>query len=213
MLGLRLSLLSLLSRLPGLRLSLLLFLPRLPDLRLSLLLFLPRLPDLRLSLLLFLPRLPGLRLSLLLLLSRLPGLRLSLLLLLSRLPGLRLSLLLLLSRLPGLRLSLLLPFPLFMFPDVRSPCIFILSLPSYFLLSLLWKRLISFHVPFSFSFPISTAIPTFPVLFKLLVGNPSVVPSMSMPMPVSIVSSPTRINIIVKIGDVLIIDPTPIVIT
>ena len=87
---------------------------------------------LRLPLLLLLSRLLGLRLSLLLL-SRLLSLRLSLLLLLSRLLDLGLSLLLLLSRLLDLRLSLLLLFPLFMFPDLRAPCIFILSLPSQFL--------------------------------------------------------------------------------
>src|SRR4030067_3075896 len=52
----------------------------------------------------------------------------------------------------NLRLSLLLPFPLFMFLDVRSPSIFILSLPSQFLFLLWWRGLIFFDVPFFFSF-------------------------------------------------------------
>jgi hypothetical protein len=69
------------------------------------------------------------------------------------------------------------------------------------------------NIPPSFSFPISVALPSPPVLFKMLVGDPSVVPWVSMPVMVSVIISPPEVYIIIKIRDVSVIDPTPIIIT
>src|SRR3990172_8236365 len=133
----------------------------------------------------------------------------SLLRLSSWLLNLRLSLLLTL-RFMNLGLPLLLLSPLFMFLDVRSPSIFILSLPSQFLFLLWWRGLIFFDVPFSFSFPISITMPASPVLLKMLMRNPLVVPPMPMPIMISVESSPTKVYIKIKIWDISIINPIPI---
>ncbi len=181
------------------------------------------LPSFRFSLRLRALRLLKLRFSLPLLNLRslLLSLRLlnSLLRLLSRLLTLRLSLLPLnfllglLFWLLNLRLSLLLSSPLFMFLDARSPSIFILPLPSQFLLLLWWRGLIFFDIPFSFSFPISITRPASPISVKMLIRNPLVVPPMPTPIVISVVSSPTWVYIIIKIWDISIINPIPIIIT
>jgi len=70
-----------------------------------------------------------------------------------------------------------------------------------------------FNVPPSFSFPVSIAIPTSPVLLKILIRNPSVIPVTPVPMVVSAIPSPAEVYIIIGIRDVPVINPIPIVIT
>jgi hypothetical protein len=70
-----------------------------------------------------------------------------------------------------------------------------------------------FNVPLSFSFPITIVLPTSPILLKMLVGNPSVVPWAAVPMVVPVVSSPTEVYIIIKIRDVPVMNPISVIIT
>jgi hypothetical protein len=63
-----------------------------------------------------------------------------------------------------------------------------------------------------FLFPVSITLPALPVLLKLLVRNPFIVPRMSVPIMVSVVSSPTWVYIIIKAWNIVIISPTPVII-
>jgi hypothetical protein len=55
-------------------------------------------------------------------------------------------------------------------------------------------------------------IPALPVLLKLLVRDLLIVPPVSVPIPVSVVPSPTRVYIIIKRWYSVIISPTPVII-
>ena len=61
-------------------------------------------------------------------------------------------------------------------------------------------------------FPISVVLPALPVLLKVLARNPFIVPAMSVPIMVSVVSSPFWVYIIVKAWNTLIIGPAPVII-
>jgi hypothetical protein len=55
-------------------------------------------------------------------------------------------------------------------------------------------------------------LPAFPVLLKSLVRNPFIVPSVPIPITVSVVSSPAWIYIKIETWDIVIITPTPVII-
>jgi len=123
-------------------------------------------------------------------------------------PRLRmLSLVLLLSL-----LSLLLLHLLLMSLDLRSLFIFLLPLMSQFLSLLLWPGLIALDAPGPLSFPISIIMPAPPVLLKSLVRNPFIGPPVSVPIMVSVVSSPTRVYIKIKTWDSIKISPPAVII-
>jgi hypothetical protein len=67
-------------------------------------------------------------------------------------------------------------------------------------------------IPGSLPFPISVIIPTIPVPLKLSVRNPFIVPPVSVPIMVSVVSSPSWVYIIIKDWNIVIISPTPVII-
>jgi hypothetical protein len=73
--------------------------------------------------------------------------------------------------------------------------------------------LVVLDAPGSTPFPIPGIIPAFPVLLELPAGYPFMVPSVSVPIVVSVVSSPARIHIIIKPWDVVEVNPTVVVIT
>ena len=61
-------------------------------------------------------------------------------------------------------------------------------------------------------FPMSIILPALPVLLKSYVRNPFIVPPVSVPIMVSVVSSPARIYIKIKTWYSIIISPTPVII-
>jgi hypothetical protein len=72
--------------------------------------------------------------------------------------------------------------------------------------------LIVLDTPGSLPLPIAIMIPALPVLLKLLVRDLFIVPPVSVPILVSVVSSPTRVYIIIKRGYVVIIGPTTVIV-
>jgi hypothetical protein len=56
-------------------------------------------------------------------------------------------------------------------------------------------------------------MPALPVLLKSLVRNPLIVPLVPVPIPVSVVSSPTGVYIKIKTGNVVIMPPAPVIIS
>jgi hypothetical protein len=112
--------------------------------------------------------------------------------------------------LPLLLLNALLRLPLLL--NFRPPFILLLSLLSQFLSLLLWARLIALDTPGSSLFPMPIIFPTLPVLLKPLVRNPFIVPSVSVPVTVSVVSSPTRIHVKIETWNGAIITPAPVII-
>src|SRR4030065_2366089 len=75
------------------------------------------------------------------------------------------------------------------------------------------SSLIALHAPGSLSFPISIIVPALPVLLKSSARDPFIVPPVSVPITVSVISSPTRVSIKIKTLDIVIINPTPVIIT
>jgi len=71
--------------------------------------------------------------------------------------------------------------------------------------------LIALDAPGSSPFPVSIITPDLPVLVKSLVRNPFIVPRVSVPMTVSVVSSPTWVYIKIKAWNSVIINPTPVI--
>jgi hypothetical protein len=69
------------------------------------------------------------------------------------------------------------------------------------------------NVPSSFSFPITIALPTSPILLKMLMRNTVIIPWASVPMAVSVIPSPTEVYIIIEIRDVPVIYPISVIIT
>jgi hypothetical protein len=61
-------------------------------------------------------------------------------------------------------------------------------------------------------FPMPVILPAPPVPLKLPVGNPVIVPTVSVPVMASVVCSPTGVYIEIESGDVIIIGPTPVII-
>jgi hypothetical protein len=120
-----------------------------------------------------------------------------------------LSLGLLFLRLP---LFLVLPHLLLMPLNLGPLLILLLPLMSYFLSLVLRSRLITLDVPSSFPFPVTITIPVLPVTMKSLVRNSFVIPLVSVPIMVSVVSSPPRVYIVVKPWDTVVISPAPIII-
>jgi hypothetical protein len=55
-------------------------------------------------------------------------------------------------------------------------------------------------------------MPALPVLLKSVVRNSFIVPPVSVPITVSVVSSPVRVYIKIKTWDIVIIGPTPVII-
>jgi hypothetical protein len=60
-------------------------------------------------------------------------------------------------------------------------------------------------------FPMVIRFPALPVLVKLLVRNPFIVPLVSVPGMVSVVFSPAGVDVIVKRGDTLVMRPSAVV--
>src|SRR4030042_1597693 len=111
-----------------------------------------------------------------------------------------------------LLLSLLLLSLLLLSLNLRPLLILLLPFMSYFLSLLLGSRLIALDTPSSLSFPMSIFMPPAPVLLKPLVRNSFIIPAVPVPILVSVVSSPTRVYIKIKIWDTVIITPTPVII-
>lgn len=74
------------------------------------------------------------------------------------------------------------------------------------------SRFIVLHAPSSLSFPIPTIFPVLPVLFNLSTRDPFIIPPVSVPIMVSVVSSPTRVYIKIKTWDIFVIHPTTVII-
>ena len=55
-------------------------------------------------------------------------------------------------------------------------------------------------------------MPVLPVLLKSSVRNPFIVPLVSIPIMGTVVSSPTWVYIKIKAWDIVIINPTPVII-
>ena len=167
--------------------------------------------------LLGLPLLLRLLLSLGLLLSlRLLGLLLSL-------RVLRLFLRLLTLRLVLLRLWLV-PLRLLWLFAVRALCLGLLMLPNFrpllivgfpllseFLSLVLRTRLIALDAPGPLPFPMVIRLPALPVLAKLLVRNPFIVPRVSVPGMVVVVFSPAGVDVIIEPGDAVVVSPSAVV--
>ncbi len=114
--------------------------------------------------------------------------------------------------------------PLLMFPlslllhiflvslNFRPLLIFSLSLHSYFLPLLMLSRLIGLDAPVIVPFPMSIIMPIFPVVLKLSIRNPFIVPRVSVPIMGSVVFSPPWVYIVIKARDTVIISPIPIII-
>ena len=96
--------------------------------------------------------------------------------------------------------------------NLRPLFVLLLPLMSEFLSLLLWSRLIALDAPGSLPFPMSIIIPPLPVLSTSLVRNPFKVPSVTVPIMFSVVSSPPRVHIIIKTWNAVIINPTPVII-
>jgi len=132
---------------------------------------------------------------------------------------------------PRLRMLLLGELPLLRLPDLGAPLsllrmtlllislnlgsllILFFSLISQFLYLFLWSGSIVLDAPTSFLLPISVSIPALPVLLKPVVRNSFRVPPVSVPIMISVVSSPFRVYIVIKKWNTAIIDPTPVIIT
>jgi len=137
------------------------------------------------------------------------NLRLTLLLL--RLPRLR-SQLLLPPGLLNLGLSLLSLYLLLMEPNLRPLPILQLPLPAQFLSLTLRPGSIILDAPGSLPFPMPGVVPALPVPVESFVGNQFVVPAVSVPVTVSIVPSPTRVNIEIEPRNTTVIHPPPVII-
>ena len=126
------------------------------------------------------------RLLLLLLLLMLPDLRRSLSLylrlLLLLLLYMRLQLLTLLHLRLLRRLLRFLHLRRRLFPDIRPLLEFLLPLLFQFTYLLLWARLIFLDSPRPVPFPMPVIFPALPVTLKLLLGDPFIVPSVSVPV-------------------------------
>jgi hypothetical protein len=131
--------------------------------------------------------------------------------------ALRLKMLLLgVLRLPNLRfflpaLSLLLHL-LLMSLNLRPLLILLLPLMSQFLSLWLRSRLIALDAPGPPPFPVSIILPALPVLSKPWLGNRLIVPPVSVPIMVTVVSPPAGVYIKIKARNSVVIGPTPIVI-
>jgi hypothetical protein len=55
-------------------------------------------------------------------------------------------------------------------------------------------------------------MPALPVLLKLLVRNPFIVPPVPVPIMVSVVSSPTRVYIKIEAWNIVVITPALVII-
>ena len=73
--------------------------------------------------------------------------------------------------------------------------------------------MVALHTPGALPFPIPTCMPALPVLHKVLMGDPLIVPRMSVPITLPVVPSPARVNIEIKARDFVIEPPTPVIIT
>jgi len=71
---------------------------------------------------------------------------------------------------------------------------------------------IALDTPGSLPFPIIVIMPAVPVSLELAVGNSFIIPSMSIPVVVSVIASPSWIYIIVKAWDAVIISPSTIIV-
>jgi hypothetical protein len=96
--------------------------------------------------------------------------------------------------------------------NLRPLLILVLPLMSQFLSLGLWSGLIALDAPGPSPFPVSIIMPALPVLLKSLVRNPLIVPRVSVPMMISVVSSPTWVYIKIKTWNSVIISPTPVII-
>jgi hypothetical protein len=116
-----------------------------------------------------------------------------------------------LLRLGLLNLGLSLLFHLLLMSlNLRQLMILLLPLLSEFLPLRLRSRLIALDAPGSLLLPISIIIPALPVLLKSFVRNSFIVPSVSVPIMVSVVRSPTWVYIKIKTWNTVVIGPTPV---
>ena len=131
-----------------------------------------------------------------------------LLLYLRLLPLLFLSLFL---RLPGLLFLLLLPL-LLMLLNLGPLLILTLSFLSHLLSLLPGLGRIILNVPSFLLFPVSVTLPGLPVPLKLRIWDLLIVPSVTLPIVVMVVSSPMGVHVIIESRDPTVIDPTAIII-
>jgi len=90
--------------------------------------------------------------------------------------------------------------------------ILLLVLAPQLLPLLLWLGFVVLDTPSFLFFPISFAIPIPPVMLKLSLGNALIVPVVATPIALTVVSSPFRIHIVIKIRNPAIMPPSPVVI-
>ncbi len=100
---------------------------------------------------------------------------------------------------------------LLMLPNLRPLLIVGFPLLSEFLSLLCRARLIALDTPGSLPFPMVIRLPALPVLVKLVVRNPFIVPLVSVPGVVSVVFSPAGVDVIIKRGDAAVMRPSAVV--
>jgi hypothetical protein len=100
---------------------------------------------------------------------------------------------------------------LLMLPNLRPLLIVGFPLLSEFLSLLCRARLIALDTPGSLPFPMVIRLPALPVLVKLVVRNPFIVPLVSVPGMVSVVFSPAGVDVIIKRGDSAVMRPSAVV--
>jgi hypothetical protein len=114
--------------------------------------------------------------------------------------------------LPGLlslglrRLDLLVPL------DLGPLLVLLLPLQPYCLLLALRSGLIALNSPGPLLLPISVIMPAFPVLLKLSIGDPVIMPRVSVPVMASVVSSPARVDIKIETRNMIEVGPTSIIV-
>ena len=111
-----------------------------------------------------------------------------------------------------LMLSLLL-LPLLLMPlNLRPLVILLLPLLSQLLSVLLRPGFITLDAPRSLFFPAATIVPALPVLLKPSVRNAFVVPPVSMPIVVPVVSSPTGVHVKIEAWNTVIVSPAAVIV-
>ncbi len=67
-------------------------------------------------------------------------------------------------------------------------------------------------VPGLLSFPIPISSPALPISLHSFIGNPFIVPPVSVPIMFPVVSSPTRVYVKIEAWNTVIVNPTPVIV-
>ena len=104
------------------------------------------------------------------------------------------------------RLGLLVPL------DLGPLLVLLLPLQPHCLLLPLRSGLIALNSPGPLLLPISVIMPAFPVLLKLSIGDTVIMPRVSVPVMVCVVSSPARVDIKIETRNVIEVGPASVIV-